>query len=93
MSENQRFQALVVALVGLDPERQRLFQTSAAFNATIRSLARMLPLWVDGIAAHSEEVEVWTEEQYRAVMHGAALQAMPEHLLKGLVGMGEDIGQ
>jgi hypothetical protein len=54
----------------------------------------MLPLWVDGIAAHSEEVEVWTEEQYRAVMRGAALQAMPEHLLKGLVGMGEeDIGQ
>lgn len=43
--------------IGLVGDRQHLYATSPTFKVGIDGLVGMLPLWVDGIAAHAEEYD------------------------------------
>lgn len=49
-SPGENREILIEALIGLDPGRRRLYQTSASFHAAVYTLAEMLPAWIDGLA-------------------------------------------
>lgn len=61
---------LVKGLVG---DRYTLYNTSAHFRSAVQSLAQMLPLWIDGIAAQSEVYDSVHAERLRL-----ALQPSPD---------------
>lgn len=66
---------IVRALVGQKHLYQ--YQTDAQFKVTIDTLARMLPFWIDGIAAHCAESTAVTAEQIEKLMHGPFKLVMP----------------
>lgn len=51
--DQQQRRHLIESLVGEAHKRDYL--TSAVFKASIDTLAEMLPVWVDGMAAHAAE--------------------------------------
>ena len=59
---------LVTGLVGT--KHQRLYHESDAFYKTINTLAELLPMWVDGIAATSREMDGRMAAQLRALEVG-----------------------
>ena len=59
---------LITGLVGT--KHQRLYHESAHFYNTINALADLLPMWVDGIAATSREMDGRMAAQLRALEVG-----------------------
>jgi hypothetical protein len=59
------------------PRHQRLYETSPVFRASVDTTAALLPLWLDGLAAHAEAVDRWSEAQTEMVM-GDPRQLIPD---------------
>lgn len=65
---------LIEGLVG---DRQRLYRTNAVFKSAVDTLAAMLPLWVDGLAAHAETTDAASAEKMRELMSTSLAMTMP----------------
>lgn len=65
---------LIEGLVG---DRDLLYRTNAVFKSGIDMLARMLPLWVDGLAAHAEATDATSAEKMRELMSTSLPMTMP----------------
>lgn len=59
---NAEVDALINALVGPDPDRRVLYQTSPSYRHAVTQLAAMLPAMVDGIAAEAATVDADLEQ-------------------------------
>lgn len=80
MSASARhLEALIRGLVG---ERVALYRSSATFKASIDTIARMLPAWVDGIAEKCEESDA--RVQQAAEMMRRSSTPLTEEFIKGL---------
>jgi hypothetical protein len=76
MSENeQRRRSLVAGLVG--EQHRHLWQTNATFRAAVLALADMLPYWVDGLAAHAENVNADMDRMRRELMTPTSQTFLP----------------
>lgn len=59
---NAEVDALINALVGPDPDRRVLYQTSPSYRHAVTQLASMLPAMVDGLAAAAGDIDADLEQ-------------------------------
>jgi hypothetical protein len=65
---NDELRVLRQALV--PPRHGALYQNSAAFHSAIDTLARMLPVWVDGLALECSRLQADVAENVQLAMRG-----------------------
>lgn len=78
---------LVVGLVE-SGEHVHLYRTSATFKAQIEMLARLLPAWVDGLAASAIESDEQLRQQIEAMKNmPSPILNYPPDQLKDILGI------
>jgi hypothetical protein len=73
---------------GLTVGQERLYQHSPYFKASIDTLASMLPLWVNGIAARAAE----SDRQYQQALEALRFDSMPHFFLDLTRDAQRDVG-
>lgn len=71
MSENADLLAALVGRFG------HLYQTEAQFHAAMKTLALLIPIWVEGLAAEAEQRQEDHEERIRQIEAYPTAKANP----------------